>query len=95
MFFLYTDYKTKFIKGENLQNISIISNTELKIVSNSTKINKLTLNINKAHFMVFSPLIPQSAETQIVIDHIVINEAKELKFYVYYQMINQNGKPIL
>ena len=53
--FLFADDTNLLYADKNFKKLEIVLNTELKKLSNWLIANKLTLNINKSHFVIFSP----------------------------------------
>ena len=79
-FILFADDTTIFLQGNNLENITHTLNTELRKVSNWIMSNKLTLNTDKTHFMVSSPLLTPSVQTSITINNSTLKEVSDSKF---------------
>ena len=50
---LYADDSGFLLGGENLENLITCLNNELKNITTWVKSNKLTLNVNKTHYMIF------------------------------------------
>ena len=54
-FILFADDTNLFLSGENIHTLNNAINHELKNVTTWLASNKLSLNLNKTHFMVFKP----------------------------------------
>ena len=79
-FLLFADDTTIFLHGRDPNHLQNILNLELVKVSNWIKNNKLTLNINKSHFMVSSPLMAQTPHIDIKIDNSSLSQVEMCKF---------------
>ena len=53
--FLFADDTSVFIEGTNYDQVIDIVNNELERINIWLKANKLTVNIKKTHYMMFSP----------------------------------------
>lgn len=52
---MYADDTNVFISGKNLKDLEIVMNRELAFLSEWLRANKLSLNVSKTHYMIFSP----------------------------------------
>ena len=77
---LFADDSNLFLKGTDLKQMQDILNSELKIISTWLKVNKLSLNINKTHFMLFSGRRNIEHSLNIDIDGQHISEVNKTKF---------------
>ena len=50
---LYADDSNLFTKGHNLEETIINLNTELNKISEWFRVNELSMNLNKTHYMIF------------------------------------------
>ena len=51
---LFADYSNLFINGTDVRKIELELNEELRNIASWLKINKLSLNVNKTQYMVFT-----------------------------------------
>ena len=77
---LFADNSNLFISGNDADLIMRTLNTELKEISLWLNANKLSLNIKKTHFMIFSSKNKPQPNMNINIDGEVINETSKTKF---------------
>ena len=77
---LFADDSNLFISGNDADLIMKTLNTELKEISLWLKANKLSLNIKKTHFMIFSSKNKPHPDMNINIDGEIINETSKTKF---------------
>ena len=77
--FLFADDTNLFTSGSNLLELATVVNDELKSISLWLKVNKLSLNVKKTHFMVFTSK-KQVPKIKICIDEHSIAEEKSTKF---------------
>jgi hypothetical protein len=77
---LFVDDTNIFITGKNLHEIVSTLNEELKRISEWLKINKLSLNIDKTLFMVFSNKKNNGSSISIKIDDKEIQQTNNTKF---------------
>ena len=77
---LFADDSNLFISGNDADLIMETLNTELKEISLWLKANKLSLNIKKTHFMIFSSKNKPHPDMNINIDGEIINETSKTKF---------------
>jgi len=78
-FILFADDTNIFYTGNNVNDICSIMNRELKMLSIWFKVNKLSLNIAKTNFMVFTNKL-NSADFNLHINNVVIERVFEAKF---------------
>ena len=76
---LFADDSNLFISGNDADLIMKTLNTELKDISLWLKANKLSLNIKKTHFMIFSSKNKPHPDMNINIDGEIINETSKTK----------------
>ena len=77
---LFADDINLFCTGDNLDLLVDRINVEMTNVYARVKANKLSLNVNKTNFMLFSPKHRSRSIKDILIDNCKINEVKETKF---------------
>ena len=82
---MYADDSNLFAEGSDMTELQIIMNRELLKVSRWLKLNKLSLNIDKTHFMIFKRR-RQNVETvpEIYIDSNSIHQVSNTKFLGVY-----------
>ena len=78
--FLFADDSNLFISDKDPHNLESQLNKELENISVWLKINKLSLNIKKTHYMVFTRIIKISVDISLSIDSTVITEVNSTKF---------------
>ena len=78
--FLFADDTNLFINGTNLQDMTNKINAELHEISKWLKVNKLSLNVKKTHFMVFTSRKCLPEFFDIHIDGYGIERVKHTKF---------------
>ena len=80
-FILFADDTSVFCSGENMNVVIQMLHDELRNMSVWFKVNKLSLNVSKANYMVFSNKWKHSYNTnEIKIDDILIEEVTVTKF---------------
>ena len=84
MSILFADDTNMFNKGKNALEMQTIINEELEKVTLWLKVNKLSLNIKKTHFMVFSNKPTCNMTLDIRIDGHQIKEVDKTKFLGVY-----------
>ena len=82
--FLFADDTNLFMTGKCLQNMVNSLNKELKEISLWLKVNKLSLNIKKTHYMVFTSKKKTSDPLNIHIDECCIDKVNCTKFLGVY-----------
>ena len=82
--FLFADDTNLFINGKNLQILCSDLNDELDNISTWLKVNKLSLNIKKTHFIVFTSKKNKVGPLSIKIDGQQIEEVSCTKFLGVY-----------
>ena len=80
MSILFADDTNMFKNGKDLNHLQNVINCELQSVSTWLKVNKLSLNIKKTHFMVFSNKRGSHDPIDIRIDGERIHEVLKTKF---------------
>ena len=78
--FLFADDTNLFTSGKNLHEIARQVNDELASICVWLKVNKLSLNVKKTHFMVFKPTQRPCDKIQLNIDGALIDEEQHTKF---------------
>ena len=78
--YLFADDTNLFINGKQLCELADKLNRELLDISIWLKVNKLSLNIKKTHFMVFTSKRKIPNPVSLFIDGIGIDEVKHTKF---------------
>lgn len=82
---MFADDTSMFLSGKSLPDIERTVNNDLINVSTWLKSNKLSLNIDKTHFIVFSPKrYSNYYSPKINIDNHLISEVKHTKFLGVY-----------
>lgn len=82
--FLFADDTNLFISGNDIDEITKDLNHELVEISSWLKINKLSLNIKKTHYMLFSSKRNKPDNLCIKIDGSLIEEVEYTKFLGVY-----------
>ena len=82
--FLFADDTNLFISGENIEKMIEDLNKELMEISHWLKVNKLSLNIKKTHYMLFTSKKIRPTELNIQIDGNGIEEVSHTKFLGVY-----------
>ena len=77
---LFADDTNLFLSGHNLDMMDTIINQELKEISEWLKVNKLSLNIKKTHYMIFTTKRKRLVDVSLQIDGHIINETDSTKF---------------
>ena len=77
---LFADDTTVIIEGQNYNNLILTLNTELNKLDVWLQANKLTLNTDKTHYMVFHRARIKSKTGKISIRNNAIDEVKSTKF---------------
>ena len=77
---LFTYNTNLFKSSQDLSHIKTMFNEELKNLSLWLKVNKLSLNVKKAHFIVFIKRKKRDKSIKLVIDDETIDEVKNIKF---------------
>ena len=77
---LFADDTNLFKSSQDLSHIEAMFNEELKNISLWLKVNKLSLNVKKTHFIVFSKRNKCDKYIKLVIDDETIDEVKNTKF---------------
>lgn len=79
--FMFADDTNVFISGKCLKQLEVTMNNELSVLSEWLRSNKLSLNVSKTHFMIFSP--PRKKENHIVslnIENCPLHKVHQTKF---------------
>ena len=77
---LFADDTYLFKSSQDLSHIETMFNEQLKNISLWLKVNKLSLNVKKTHFIVFSKRKKCDESIKPVIDDETIDEVKNTKF---------------
>ena len=77
---LFADDTNLFLSGHNLDMMETIINQELKEISEWLKVNKLSLNIKKTHYMIFTTKRKRLVDVSLQIDGHIINKTDSTKF---------------
>ena len=78
---LYPDDTNMFVTGKNIENLIFLMNTELKKIVIWLNSNKLSLNVKKIHFIIFSFPYKRIVNTNdIVIDNQPVSRISYTKF---------------
>ena len=75
---LFADDTNVFISGKTIENLTQIMNNELEKLAKWLQVNKLSLNADKTHYMIFSSV---DAITNIVINDAIIKRVYKTKFW--------------
>ena len=78
---LYADDTNLFYRGLDMKILQPIINNELSSISLWLKVNRLSLNISKTHYIIFSRIKCCSAGIEIDIDGSSIEEVQKTKFW--------------
>ena len=81
---LYADDTNLFISGEDLPQVVHLINEELQEIAFWLKVNKLSLNIKKTHFMLFTSNRKAKPDISISIEGYPIDEVSYTKFLGVY-----------
>lgn len=79
-FLLFADDTTIFLKGNDVNELKLILDRELSLLTEWLRANKLTLNIEKTSFMISHPLLTQTPKLVINIDELILKQVNEFKF---------------
>ena len=71
-FILFADDTTIFLSNKNYNALIETINKELVIVNELLKVNKLSLNITKTHYIIFKNNVPLSKTSPIHINNVEI-----------------------
>ena len=82
-FILFADDSNIFFSHRNPQSLLSIVNNELKLVQNWINANKLSLNVDKTHYILFSNSL-KSLPGNVLIDNTTLNQVKSTKFLGIY-----------
>ena len=77
---LFADDTNLFTSGKDLKSLEITTNSELSRISLWLKVNKLSLNIKKTHYMIFCRRKKLCHDVKLLIDGQAINEVQKTKF---------------
>ena len=69
---LIADDTNVFISGKNIENLSQIMNNELEKLAKWLQVNKLSLNVDKTHYLIFTLKNYVDANTNININDALI-----------------------
>ena len=88
-FILYADDSVLYLQGKDIQTVINTINHELSLISIWLLANKLTLNVEKSHFILFSRKQNTHLDRSLKIDDKEITQVKETKFLgltLYYNL---------
>ena len=77
---LFADDTNLFSSGKEIEALEANINSELSHISTWLKVNKLSLNIKKTHYMIFCKRKKVSSNVKLSIDGELINEVDKTKF---------------
>ena len=80
----FADDTNLFINGSNINELESLINSELAEIAKWLKVNKLSLNINKTHYMIFTTKRKIIPGIVINIEGHIINEVDSTKFLGIY-----------
>ena len=80
----FADDTNLFINGSNINELESLLNSELAEIAKWLKVNKLSLNINKTHYMIFATKRKIIPGIVINIEGHIINEVDSTKFLGIY-----------
>ena len=78
--FLFADDTNLFISGRNSQKLYEAANNDLNAIAEWLKVNRLSLNVKKTHYMVFSNTKVKSDNAELKIEGETISEVSKTKF---------------
>ena len=81
---LFADDTNLFINGDDLLGIAQVFNTELENIFNWLKVNKLSLNVKKTHYMILTSKRTSQPHHVIKIEGHKIDEVQNTKFVGVY-----------
>ena len=85
---LFADDTNLFINGDDLLGIAHVLNSELENISDWLKINKLSLNVKKTHYMILTSKRTSQPKHVIKIEGHKIDEIKNTKLWgVFFWII--------
>ena len=82
-FLLFADDTNIFLGGKNIENIIDVLNNELVKISEWLNVNRLSLNISKTHYVIFS-MSNQAAPKNVSIDGQNVDHVTSTKFLGVY-----------
>ena len=77
---LFADDTSIFVRGKDFDNLINLLNNELSLITTWLSANKLSLNIKKTHYMVFTRKNIHSTDHKILLNNHEISRVKETKF---------------
>ena len=77
--FLFADDTNLFISGRNSQKLYEAANNDLNAIAKWLKVNRLSLNVKKTHYMVFSNTKVKSDNAELKIEGETISEVSKTK----------------
>ena len=78
--FLFADDTNLFISGRNSQKLYEAANIDLNVIAEWLKVNRLSLNVKKTHYMVFSNTKVKSDNIELKIEGETISEVSKTNF---------------
>ena len=82
--FLFADDTNLFVHGNDVSNMVNILNDELQAITHWLKVNKLSLNVKKTHYMIFTTKKHMPTTLAIFMDGYAIDRVKHTKFLGVY-----------
>ena len=77
---LFADYSNLFINGTDVRKIELELNEELRNIASWLKINKLSLNVNKTQYMVFTRKLNKIEDIVLRVEGQTIERVTQTKF---------------
>ena len=78
--FLFADDTNLFISGKNSHELYEAANNDLNAISEWLQVNRLSLNVKKTHYMLFSSTKIMSTNAELKIEGEAISEVTKTKF---------------
>ena len=78
--FLFADDTNLFISGKNSHELYEAANNDLNAISEWLQVNRLSLNVKKTHYMLFSSTKIMSTNAELTIEGEAISEVTKTKF---------------
>ena len=88
-FILYADDSVLYLQGKDVRTVIDMINIELSTLNNWLLANRLTLNVEKSHFMIFSRKQTTYLDHSLKINNKEIEQVNETKFLgltLYYSL---------
>lgn len=81
---LFADDTSVYMSSMNIKELYTEMNAELKILSDWFRANKLSLNLRKSNYMLFSNTCKDTDKYEIKIDHVLLEKTNCVKFLGVY-----------